>query len=106
MAKNSSKTVDVTTLPRSAVRYAIFRMRSGNPEPVHEAIYAFYGTKLKPHGLDFTDFTIDWDVSLTDNSVIVSGLDLTPIKDKIEGSLFKEDGSLKDDDDLLKTDNK
>jgi hypothetical protein len=88
--------VDVSALSRPEIRYAIFRHRSGNAEAEHERIYAYYAEKLKPFGLDFTSFTTEWDVSPTDNTVIVSGLDLKPLQSKIEDSLFNEDGSLKE----------
>ena len=51
---------------------------------------------LKPHGLDFTTFANEWDVDAVDPSKIVSGLDLTPLKQKVSGSLFTTDGTLKD----------
>jgi hypothetical protein len=93
---SETNVADVSKLSRSEVRYAIFRHRSGNAEAEHEHVYAYYAEKLKPYDLDFTSFTIEWDVSPTDNTVIVSGLDLKPLQAKVEDSLFNEDGSLKD----------
>lgn len=87
----------VAELKRSEIRYAIFRCRSGNPEEHHLDIYNYYGEKLKPHGLDFTTFTTLWDVDVNDPTIIVSGIGLTPLKEKIDSSLFNEDGSLKDE---------
>lgn len=88
--------VDISTFSRSQIRYAIFRCRTGNPEKPHKDIYSHFAKMLKPHGLDFTTFANEWDVDAVDPSKIVSGLDLTPLKQKVSGSLFTTDGTLKD----------
>ncbi len=92
-----TESIDVSKMPRSAVRYAIFRMRSGNPEKHHQEVYDFYAGMLKEYDIDFTTFTISWDIDLNDNTKIVSGFDLKPLTDMVNGSLFDEDGNIKSD---------
>jgi len=85
-----------TSMTRSEIRYALFRCRSGNPDAEHREIYSGYATELSTHGLSIADFPQTWDVGMEDPTVIISGILLTPLKAKVDGSLFDDDGNLKE----------
>lgn len=88
--------IDIKKLSRSDIRYALYRCRTGNPEAQHAEIFKFYKTILDQYGLTITDFPNEWDIAIKIPTEIVSGHLLKPIKDKINESLFDEDGTLKE----------
>lgn len=82
--------------PRSAIRYALFRCRTGNPDPCHLAILGFYAPRLDKYGLLIEDFSDAWDVSKSNPTDIVSGHVVHLYKEDLK-SLFNPDGTLKDE---------
>ena len=82
-------------IPRSAVRYALFRCRTGNPDDSHRAILGFYEPRLSKYGLLIEDFSEVWDVSKSNPTDIVSGHVVHLYKEDLK-SLFNPDGTLKE----------
>lgn len=81
--------------PRSQVRYALFRCRTGNPEAPHLAVLGFFQPRLEKYGLLMEDFSEAWDVSKTNHTDIVSGHVVHLYKEDLK-SLFNPDGTLKE----------
>lgn len=86
---------EVKAIPRSAVRYALFRRRSGNPEDKHLKIIDYYEPRLTKYNLAWSDFSDAWDLSKENHLDIVSGHVVYIYKEDAK-SLFNEDGSLKE----------
>lgn len=84
----------VSTIRRQEIRYALFRCRTGNPEPEHLAIFNFYEPRLTKYGLNPTGFSTMWDVSKERVTDLVSGHVLGIYQEDLE--IFNPDGSLKD----------
>jgi hypothetical protein len=83
-------------LTRSQIRYAIFRVRTGNATEEHHEIYAPYAEKLEIHGLDMTSFTRLWDIDPENPSRIVFGEDVKFLQSLLDESIVDEDGKEKD----------
>lgn len=86
---------EITALPRGQVRYALFRQRSGNPEPEHLAILNWYIPRIEEYGLQWADFGDVWDISTKCNIDVVSGHQVYLYK-QANKSLFNADGTLKE----------
>lgn len=86
---------EIAALPRSIVRYALFRRRSGTPEEKHWKIINYYEPRITKYGLSWVDFSDLWDLSKENNLDIVSGHIVHLYKEE-SSSLFNEDGTLKE----------
>lgn len=86
---------EIGNLPRSAVRYALFRGRSGNPDKEHQDILDYYKSRLDKYGLILAEVGEHWDISKSNNLDIVSGHTIHLYKEETK-SLFNTDGSLKE----------
>lgn len=86
---------DLTTLTRTEIRYALYRCRSGGPDPIHVEVLDFYSDLLKEYGMSISEFPDAWDVGVKNPLELVSGHLLLPLKAQLAASLFNEDGTLK-----------
>lgn len=85
---------EIAALPRSTVRYALFRRRTGSPNDVHWKIINYFEPRLVRYGLVWADFSDTWDLSKENNLDVVSGHIVHLYKEE-SSSLFNEDGTLK-----------
>jgi hypothetical protein len=86
---------EIGALPRSTVRYALFRRKSGVPDEAHWKIINYYEPRVLKYGLIWSDFSDVWDLSKENNLDIVSGHIVHLYKEE-SSSLFNEDGTLKE----------
>jgi hypothetical protein len=91
-----SDEVDIFSMKRSDIRYALFRNRSGNPNAEHRAVLEVFAPYLEEYELSISGFSETWDVGVQNPLEIVSGHQLIPIKKETAASLFNADGSLKE----------
>lgn len=87
---------DLTKLSRRQIRYALYRNRSGGPDPEHLAVLTHFASDLSKYKLSISDFPETWDVGVANPLELVSGHLLFPLQAKIEESLFDENGLLKE----------
>ncbi|MGZ8924260.1 MAG: hypothetical protein ACXW2E_00120 [Nitrososphaeraceae archaeon] len=83
-------------LTRSDIRYALYRNRSGNPDKNHIEIFKQYQDKLNELGMSISTFADEWDIGVQDPSDLVVGHLLTPLKEKVNSSLFDIYGKVKE----------
>ena len=85
----------ISGLPRSQVRYSLYRVKNGNPDDAH-TIYEYYKPRLDKMGMTPEDFGVKWDIKKEDTSAIVAGAMVAVYNEDIHASLFNEDGALKE----------
>lgn len=85
---------DISTMKRSDIRYALFRCRTGNPDPEHLFIFSYYEPRLTKFGLTTAGFSTVWDVSKENPTDIVSGHIVGIYQQDLD--IFNPDGTLKD----------
>lgn len=81
-------------MKRSDIRYALFRCKVGNPSKEHKAIFNKIKPQLVEDELTIEDFTVEWDVSLDDAYVVVTGKMAKKLNR--DQSLFNGSGKLKE----------
>ena len=86
---------EIQSLPRSVVRYACFRQRSGIPDVEHDVILNWYRPRIASYGLSWDMFGDSWDISTKNNLDVVSGHQVYLLKEANK-SLFNPDGTLKE----------
>lgn len=96
MAKLENSVTAITGLPRGEIRYALYRVKNENAEPVHEAIYNYYKPRLTKMGMTAEDFAVRWDIKKDNTEAIVAGAMVSVYNEEIHASLFTEDGALKE----------
>jgi hypothetical protein len=89
-------TTAITGKTRSEIRYALYRVKTGNPDSQHEAIYDHYQTRLDKMGLGPAEFAERWDVKKEDTDALVAGAMVAVYNEEIHASLFDEEGALKE----------
>lgn len=65
----------IASMKRSEIRYALYRCKVKNPEPIHKGIYKYYTDQIEEFGFDISDFAESegWDVNKADFTEIVTG---------------------------------
>lgn len=63
----------IINITRSNLRYALFRVRSGNPDDSHNEIYNYFKPRLNNYKLEIKDFSEEWDLDKVDPRNIISG---------------------------------
>lgn len=65
----------IAGMKRSDIRYALYRCKVKNPEPLHKGIFKYYANQLEEFDFDITDFAESdgWDVNKQDFTEIVTG---------------------------------
>lgn len=82
------------TLPRSRIRYCIYRCKGGTAEQYHLDVLSSYQSQLDELDLTLEEFTIEWDIDKKDVTQIVTGKIVRKMNRDI--SLFTGEGKLKE----------
>ena len=86
----------ISGMNRGDIRYALFRVKNGNPEEKHQKIYDYYKPRLDKMGMTPEDFGVKWDIKKEDTGAIVAGAMVAVYNEDIHSSLFNDEGVLKE----------
>lgn len=86
----------ITGLARSTIRYAMYRVKNGNPDEQHLKLFEYYKPRLDKMGMAAEDFGVKWDIKKEDTGAIVAGAMVAVYNEDIHSSLFNEEGALKE----------
>lgn len=81
---------------RSQIRRALYLLKAGTELPEATAIWAQFQQQVAEMGLTIYEFAEDWDISQKEPFEIVGRSAAQKFKAQREGSLFTNEGSLKE----------